>query len=61
MLEANLMSGVPSFFSGPSNSQEDDVTTERLVCAGDAGFLASLSQEHADRSEKRARVRSLSL
>ena len=40
LLEANLMSGVPSFFTGPS--QEDDVTGERLVCAGDAGFLAGL-------------------
>ena len=40
LLEANLMSGVPSFFSGPS--QEDDVTAERLVCAGDAGFLAGM-------------------
>ena len=34
------MSGVPSFFSGPS--QQDDVTAEWLVCAGDAGFLARL-------------------
>ena len=34
------MSGVPSFFS--CFSQEDDVTVERLVCAGDAGFLAGL-------------------
>ena len=40
LLEATLLSGVPSFFSGPS--QEDDVTAERLVCAGDAGFLAGL-------------------
>ena len=59
LLKANLVSGVPSFFSGPS--QEDDVTAERLVCAGDAGFLSSLSQEHAGTSEKGARVRSLSL
>ena len=57
LLEATLLSGVPSFFSGPS--QEDDVTAERLVCAGDAGFLASLSREHADRSEKRGKVKNI--
>ena len=40
LLEVDLMSSVPFFFSGPS--QEDDVTAEQLVCAGAAGFLSPL-------------------